>query len=91
MEIINGVILTFNYEKGDVTVTERKCPVGKQTSTVTFSNPAAMNPYDEIYMYCIISLEFIKDGILTCNYDKRYVTVTEIEHPVYKTTTTVTV
>ena len=47
MEFIKDGILTFNYEKRDVTVTERKRPVRKPTSTVTSSNTAAMDPYDE--------------------------------------------
>ena len=46
MEFIKDEILTFNYEKSDVTVTERKRPVRKPTSTVT-SSDAAMDPYDE--------------------------------------------
>ena len=49
-----------------------------------------MGPYDEHKMYCILSVEFIKDGILTFNYDKRDVTVTERKRPVRKPTSTVT-
>ena len=47
MEFIKDEILTFNYEKRDVTVTERKHPVRKPTSTVTSSDAGAMDPYDE--------------------------------------------
>ena len=47
VEFIKDGILTFNYEKCDVTVTERKHPVQKPTSTVTSSNATAMGPYDE--------------------------------------------
>ena len=47
VEFIKDGIFTFNYEKCDVTVTERKCPVHKPTSTVTSSDAAAMDPYDE--------------------------------------------
>ena len=74
-----------------MTVTETKSPLGKRTSTVTFSKAAGMNPYDKTYIACMISVEFIKDGILTCNYEKRIVTVTQIEQPVYKPKLTVTV
>ena len=47
VEFIKDGILTFNYEKRDVTVTERKCPVQKPTATVTSSNATTMDPYDE--------------------------------------------
>ena len=90
MEFIKDGILTFNYEKADVTVTESKSPVQKPTATVTSLHATSMGPYDEHKMYCILSVEFIKDGILTFNYDKRDVTVTERKRPVRKPTSTVT-
>ena len=90
MDFIKDGILTFNYEKRDVTVTERKRPVRKPTATFTSSHATSMGPYDEHNMYCILSVEFIKDGILTFNYDKRDVTVTERKRPVRKPTATVT-
>ena len=47
MEFIKDGFLTFNYEKCNVTVTERKHPVHKPTYPVTSSDAAAMDPYDE--------------------------------------------
>ena len=47
VEFIKDGILTFNYEKRDVTVTETKRPVRKPTSTVTSSDEPDMDPYDE--------------------------------------------
>ena len=90
VEFIKDGILTFNYDKRDVTVTERKRPVRKPTATFTSSHATSMGPYDEHNMYCILSVEFIKDGILTFNYNKRDVTVTERKRPVRKPTSTVT-
>ena len=90
LDFIKDGILTFNYEKHDVTVTERKRPVRKPTATVTSSHGTSMGPYYEHNMYCILSVEFIKDGILTFNYEKRDVTVTERKRPVRKPTATVT-
>ena len=47
MEFIKDGILTFNHEKHDVTVTERKCPGRKPTSTISSSDAGAIDPYDE--------------------------------------------
>ena len=47
MEFIKDGFLTFNYEKCNVTVTERKHPVQKPTCPVTSSDAAAMDSYDE--------------------------------------------
>ena len=70
VDFIKDGILTLNYEKRYVTVTERKCPVRKPTATVTSSHATSMGPYHGHNIYCILSVEFIKDGILTFNYEK---------------------